>query len=335
MPSPSMTLANIHCLLCLALWQESYLPFPHPFSLDQGATLSSTLLYFRSGRTPLLPWSLGGYCPHWDLRSPCAVAWPPAPLWWWPSCSSWGNPKLFPPVPVPPDSLGWWSFLRPPAAAALPAPWSGPRPPPLGLPRAASSACRRSCSRASCRSLAIRSSCSRWFSAWFQAISSRGSAASCSALRSARTPARASCAFLRTSVTNSCLRARTVWRNCQHEEFRRIHGGRGRHAPDLGLGRRVVAGFSAAHEEQKLGLRAARPGCSARAASQYIINWNHIAQIRYFSPLFFTLQFLFFSSFWNYLNAPRFLSFIYVTTKQVPVLSWIILFLMGLMDSIF
>ena len=58
----------------------------------------------------------------------------------------------------------------------------------------------------------------------------------------------------------------------QHEEFRRIHGGRGRHAPDLGLGRRVVAGFSAAHEEQKLGLRAARPGCSARAASQYIIN---------------------------------------------------------------
>ena len=195
-----MTLANIHCLLCLAFWQESYLPFPHPFSLDQGATLSSTLLYFRSGRTPLLPWSLGGYCPHWDLRSPCAVAWPPAPLWWWPNCSSWGNPKLCPPVPVPPDSLGWWSFLRPPAAAALPAPWSGPRPPPLGLPRAASSACRRSCSRASCRSLAIRSSCSRWFSAWFQAISSRGSAASCSALRSARTPARASCAFLRTSA---------------------------------------------------------------------------------------------------------------------------------------
>lgn len=50
-----------------------------------------------------------------------------------------------------------------------------------------------------------RSSCSRWFSARFQAISSRCSVASSSALRSARTPARASCIFLRTSDTNCSL----------------------------------------------------------------------------------------------------------------------------------
>ena len=30
-----MILANIHCLLCLAFWQESYLPFsPYPCTLD-------------------------------------------------------------------------------------------------------------------------------------------------------------------------------------------------------------------------------------------------------------------------------------------------------------
>lgn len=32
----------------------------------------------------------------------------------------------------------------------------------------------------------------------------------------------------------------------QHEEFRGVHCGRHLHAPDLGLGRRVVAGFAAA-----------------------------------------------------------------------------------------
>lgn len=53
--------------------------------------------------------------------------------------------------------------------------------------------------------LSHRSSCSRWFSARFQAISSRCSVASSSALRSARTPARASCIFLRTSDTNCSL----------------------------------------------------------------------------------------------------------------------------------
>lgn len=52
---------------------------------------------------------------------------------------------------------------------------------------------------------AHRSSCSRWFSAWFQAISSRCSAMSCRALRSASTPDRASYIFLRTSDTNSIL----------------------------------------------------------------------------------------------------------------------------------
>ena len=52
---------------------------------------------------------------------------------------------------------------------------------------------------------------------------------------------------------------------CQHEEFRRIHGGRGRHAPDLGLGRRIVAGFSAAREEHPGRAALGPPSCPVSA----------------------------------------------------------------------
>lgn len=44
----------------------------------------------------------------------------------------------------------------------------------------------------------------------------------------------------------------------QHEELRRIHRGRSRHAPGFGLGRRVVAGLAAARGEQKRGREPAR-----------------------------------------------------------------------------
>lgn len=53
--------------------------------------------------------------------------------------------------------------------------------------------------------LTHRSPCSRRFSSRFQAISSRCSVMASCALRSARTPARASCNFLRTSNLNSSL----------------------------------------------------------------------------------------------------------------------------------